>query len=254
MKLILIILISSLVAVTAVTAGAYTPEDCINCHSEKSEESSLQIPVDAFKSSAHAKELNCLDCHTSVVDDRHQETVDSDAVDCVQCHDQENRHGVQGEENRPKCYSCHTRHRILAIGDEHSSVNPMQLRYTCQTCHPVECGQTDYLSFLPSLQLSSHKKQDFGGNYSRLNCIGCHQGIAAHGKDEIISEQNCHKCHRSRQSASLLMGYIHPQADPLKQSGIFAAAVIYQAAAVILLIGGFGFFIRMFGGKSSKGK
>jgi hypothetical protein len=253
MKLILIMLISSLTVFTAGTAGAYRPEDCINCHGEKSEESSLQIPVGAFKASAHAKELSCLDCHTRVVDDSHQETVGSGAVDCAQCHDQKNRHGMQGLENRSKCYSCHTRHRILASEDEHSSVNPMQLRYTCQTCHPVECGQTDYLSFLPSLQLSSHKKQDFGGIYSRLNCIGCHQGMASHGEDEIISEQNCHKCHRYRQGASMLMGYIHPQADPLKQPGIFTVAVIYQAAAVILLIVGFGFFMRMFGGKSSKG-
>jgi hypothetical protein len=211
--------------------------------------------VDAFKASAHAKEeLSCLDCHTGVVDDSHLETVGSGAVDCVQCHEKENRHGVQVLENRPKCYSCHTRHRIFARDDERSPVNPQQLRSTCQACHPAECGQTDYLSFLPSLQVGSHKKQDFGRNYSRFDCIGCHQGMASHGKDEIISEQNCHKCHRSRQSESLLMGYIHPQADPLMQPLIFSAGILYQIAAVILLIGGFGFFIRLFAAKSKKGK
>jgi len=254
MKLIVIIPIFILVSIAAGTVEAYTPEDCIDCHDEKSQESSLQIPVGAFKTSAHAKELSCLDCHTGVVDDSHQQTVGSGVVDCTQCHDQENRHGLLRSENRPKCYSCHTRHRILASEDEHSSVNLGQLIYTCRTCHPVECGETDYLSFLPSLQLGSHKKQDFGGDYSRLNCIGCHQGMASHGEDEIISEQTCHKCHRSRQDASLLMGYIHPQADHIKQPGIFAAAVIYQIAVIILLIGGFGYFIHMFAGKSKKGK
>lgn len=253
MRLALFILISSLAVLTAGAVEAYTPEDCINCHGEKSQESSFQIPVGDFKTSAHAKELSCLDCHTRVVDDSHQETAGSGAVDCGQCHDQENRHGLQGLENRPKCFSCHTRHRILAPEDENSSVNPRQLKYTCQNCHPVECGQTDYLSFLPSLQLSSHKKQDFGRDYSRFNCIGCHQGVASHGQDEIISKQNCHKCHRSRQDASLLMGYIHPMADRLKQPGIFTAAVIYQIAVVILLIGGFGYFIRISAGKSKKG-
>ena len=254
MKLIVIILISILVSVTTGAAGAYTTEDCFDCHGEESQESSLKIPLRAFKTSAHAKELSCLDCHTGVVDDNHQETVGSGAVDCGQCHDQENRHGLQGLENRPKCYSCHTRHRILASKNEHSSVNPEQLRHTCQTCHPIECGSKNYLSFLPSLQLSSHKKQDFAGNYSRLNCIGCHQGMASHGEDKIISEENCHTCHRSGQDASLLMGYIHPQADYYKQPGIFAAGVIYQIAAVILIIGGFGYYIRLLAGKSKKGK
>ncbi len=254
MKPIVIIIISILVSITAGAVEAYTPEDCVECHGEKSQESSLQIPVGAFKTSAHAKELSCIDCHTGVVDDSHRETVGSGAVDCGQCHDRENRHGLQGLEDRPKCYSCHTRHRILASEVKHSSVNPGQLRYTCQTCHPIECGQKDYLSILPSLQLGSHKKQDFGRNYSRRNCIGCHQGMASHGEDEIISEENCHNCHRSLQDTSLLMGYIHPQADNFKQPGIFVAAVIYQITVVILLIGGFGYFIRLFAGKWGKGK
>ena len=254
MRLILIIFISSLVAVTAGTVGAYTPEDCIDCHGGKSQESALRIPVKVFQESIHAIEYTCLDCHTSVVDDSHQETIGSGAVDCVQCHEKVNHHGLQGPENRPKCYSCHTRHRIFAREDERSPVNPQQLRSTCQTCHPVECGQTDYLSFLPSLQISSHKKQDFGRDYSRYNCIGCHQGLAAHGQDETISEQDCYKCHLSRQGASLLMGYIHPEADRNRQPGIFIAAVMYQIAVVMLLFGGFGYFIRMFAGQSSKGK
>jgi hypothetical protein len=236
------------------TVEAYVPENCIKCHGEKSEKSSLQIPLEAFKASVHSKELSCQDCHTGVIDDSHQTIIGSGAVDCTQCHDQENRHGLQRRDNRPKCYSCHTRHRILRRVDKASSVNPKQLRYTCKICHPAECGQTDYLSFLPSLKLSSHKKQDFAGDYSVLNCIGCHQGMAAHGGDEIISKQSCHKCHLSRQGSSLLMGYMHPKADRLKQSGIFAAAIIYQVAVVIVLVGGFGFFIRFFGTKSCKEK
>jgi hypothetical protein len=255
MKRIALILITILASFAAGTAGAYTPEDCIGCHAEKSEESALHIPVGDFKASAHTKEeLSCPDCHTGVVDDSHEETVGSGAVDCVQCHEKENRHAVQVLENRPKCYSCHTRHRILAPEDEISSVNPMQLKVTCRTCHPVECRQTDYLSFLPSLQLSSHKKQDFGRNYSRFNCIGCHQGMAVHGEEEAISQQDCHKCHLSGQGTSLLMGYVHPKADRHRQPGIFVAAVIYQVTVVMMLVGGFGFFVRLFAAKSKKRK
>ena len=128
------------------------------------------------------------------------------------------------------------------------------MKYTCQTCHAVECGQTDYLSFLPSLKISSHKKQDFGGNYSILNCIGCHQDMAAHGGDGIISKQSCYKCHRSRKGSSLLIGYMHPKADHLKQPGIFAAAAIYQVVMIILIVVGFSCFIRFFGIKLSKEK
>jgi len=254
MKLISIILISSLAAIAAGTAGAYTPEDCIDCHGEKSQESTLRIPVKVFQESIHAIELTCLDCHTNVVDDSHEETIGSGGVDCAQCHEKVNHHGLQGPENRPKCYSCHTRHRIFAREDERSPVNPQQLRSTCQTCHPVECGQTDYLSFLPSLQISSHKKQDFGRDYSRFNCIGCHQGMAAHGQAETINKQDCYKCHLSRRGTSLLMGYIHPLADTRRQPEIFTAAVINQLAAVLLMVGGFGFFIRMFAAKSKKRK
>ncbi len=85
MKLTLSILISNLAVITAVTVGAYTPEDCIDCHGEKSQESALRIPVKIFQESIHAVELTCLDCHTNVVDDSHQETIGSGAVDCVQC-------------------------------------------------------------------------------------------------------------------------------------------------------------------------
>ena len=101
-------------------------------------------------------------------------------------------------------------------------MNPMQLKITCRSCHPVECGQTGYLSLLPSLQIRSHKKQNFSRDYSRFDCIGCHQGKAAHGEEEIINQQDCHKCHQSAPGKSSLMGYIHPQADSRNQPGIFA--------------------------------
>ena len=55
------------------TATAYTPEDCIECHRTGSEESELQMSVQAYEASAHGgEEITCLDCHTEVVDDEHQ--------------------------------------------------------------------------------------------------------------------------------------------------------------------------------------
>jgi hypothetical protein len=236
------------------TAWAYTPQDCIGCHAEASSKSTRHIPVDQFKASVHGGEITCLDCHTQVVDESHRQTAGSGAVDCSQCHEQQNHHGLQGLDISPECFDCHTRHNILARDNPDSSVNPQLLPQTCKGCHPVESGRTDYLSWLPSLKISAHKKQDFSRDYSRSNCIGCHQGQAAHGETELIDEQDCHKCHASRQGHSRLLGFIHPRADVKKQPAVFAAAVIYQLVAVFLVIGGFVFSIRLFAGKSGKGK
>lgn len=255
MKRLIPVLIIVLIFLSGNMLCAYTQQDCIDCHGKNSSKSRLHMPVDKFKASVHAEEdITCMDCHTGVVDDSHQETAGSGAVDCSQCHDQQNRHGQPGRDNRPQCYSCHTKHDILTKEDPNSSVNAKQLKATCKGCHPAESGQTNYLSWLPSWQISSHKKEDFGRDYSRSNCIGCHQGRAAHGEAGLINEQSCYRCHALRRGKASLLGFIHPQADINQQSGIFAASLVYQLVLVVLLIGGFGFWMRRFSEKSKKEK
>jgi len=255
MKRFIATVIATLSFFSAGALYAYTQQDCIDCHGRKKSKSQLHIPVEKFEASVHAQEdITCMDCHTGVKDDSHQETPGAGDVDCGQCHDQQNRHGPHGLDNRPQCHSCHSKHNILAKDAPDSSVNPKRLKTTCRRCHPTESGDTDYLSWLPSWQIASHKKANFGRDYGRSNCIGCHQGQAAHGETDVINEQDCYRCHASRRGKSLLLGFMHPRADIESQPGIFSAALVYQLLIALLLIGGFGFWVRRFSGKSKKEK
>lgn len=218
---------------------AYTSKDCMGCHSEGSKESVLHISIGEFQRSIHGRDMTCMDCHTGIEDDEHTRSKGAGAVDCGECHEQENRHGSPStSENLPRCHSCHTRHGILGKDDRVSTVHPEKLKQTCKGCHPLECGEFDYFSWLPSIRIMSHKKQDFSQAYRKENCLGCHQGQAAHGEKETLNEQNCHICHMSVKDQGALMGYIHPKADYRKQPIVFAAATLYQIFIVLLLWGG----------------
>jgi len=242
---------------TAVQAAfAYTNEDCIECHRTGNKEGGINISIDEFNASIHGEEeeeTSCQDCHTLVEDEDHQTTPGSGAVDCSGCHEQENRHGKGSNSGtRPQCYSCHTRHGMRAKDDPLSSVHPQRLNETCGSCHPRESGQTDYFSWLPSLQVASHSKQDFSQDYERTNCLGCHQGMGAHGEHEAINEQTCFTCHVTLDGQNILLGYIHSKADAGRQPGVMAAASIYQVFLGVLIFGGFAFFIRKLSTRSKR--
>ena len=241
-----ITLIIGLAPVTITRAEtAYTNEDCIECHRTGSEEGGINISIEEFNASVHGEEVECQECHTLVVDDDHQTTPGSGTVDCSSCHEQENRHARGSNSGtRPQCYSCHTRHGMLAKDDPRSTVHSQRLKETCRSCHPQECGQTDYFSWLPSLQVASHSKQDFSQDYERTNCLGCHQGQGAHGEQETINDQTCYTCHITLDGQNKLLGYIHSKADDRSQPGVRVAAAIYQLTLVALLLGGFAFIVR----------
>ena len=240
-----------LIFTAAQAAFAYTTQECIDCHRTGSTESKLQISIDEFKASSHEEEATCQDCHTMVEDESHETTPGSGATDCSECHEQENPHGWGSNTGtRPQCYSCHTRHGMLAKDDPRSSTNSQRLKETCKSCHTRESGETDYFSWLPSLQIASHSKQDFSQVYDRTNCLGCHQGQAAHGESEPISDQTCFTCHVSLDGQNKLLGYIHSKADARRQPGVLAAATIYQVVMGVFVLGGFAFFIRKLSTKS----
>jgi hypothetical protein len=254
MKRILSYSLVVLISIVSYNIWAYTPEDCNKCHGEGSSGSMLHISLSEFKDSIHSRSgIICQDCHTDVIDEDHQRVKGSGSVDCSQCHDQENRHGLKSEkEKRPQCYSCHTKHNILEKDSELSTVHPKQLKETCKACHPAECGETNYLSWFPSIQVASHSKQDFSRAYEKDNCLGCHQGMAAHGEEGLLNNQNCHICHLPLKGRASLRGYIHPKADHKKQPSVFAAAIVYQLVILILLWGGFKFYIRKLSQKTGK--
>jgi hypothetical protein len=209
------------------TAPAFTHGDCIKCHVRETRE---------FHNSVHGREITCLDCHTGIRGKEHEHMKGSGAVDCGQCHEQENRHALSTKKNDlPQCHSCHTRHNILAKDEKASTVHPDRLKDTCKGCHPVECGERGYFSWLSYIQIRSHKKQDFGREYNRYNCIGCHQGRAVHGEKGPLTGQNCYICHMPLTDQGRVMGYIHPRADLKNQPAVFAASTLYPVFAVFLL-------------------
>lgn len=255
MKKIVPCILFCLLLLSARHLHAYTTEDCIECHRTGSGKSTLQIDLDEYNHSVHAGEITCRDCHKSVIDKRHITMKGSGSVDCGQCHEQQNRHG-QGSENgtRPRCYSCHTRHDILKGDHTASSVHPEQLKKTCGACHPAQVGNAAFLPWLTSLKVRSHGKEDLGCSYDEKDCLGCHQGKAAHGETTVINDRSCPTCHFPSHGRSPLLGAIHPSpgsgSDPWNE---FAKG-IYGLAAILLLVGGFGFYIRKLTRKTPKGK
>lgn len=231
-------------------AFAYSDEDCVKCHTGDRVESRLLMSLDTFKASVHGEGVGCGDCHQGILDGNHMTTRGSGAVDCGECHENGDRHGIDGAtRSRPACHDCHTRHAILGKEDTESSIYPQHLTKTCGTCHAAECGTVDYLSWLPSIRIATHGKQDFGREYVGSNCIGCHQGAAVHGEKEPVSEDKCRECHGPLGGKSRLMGPFHANADRVKQPITFVAAILYQGALLLCVCGGFRFFTRKPGKK-----
>jgi hypothetical protein len=231
------------------TLQAYTAEECLACHNLKSTQSQRRIDTELLSRSIHADNADCIECHSQVQDESHMQTPGAGAVDCSQCHDQTNRHGTSNADgNRPQCYTCHTRHAIMAKDDPRSTVHAAKLTQTCSQCHAAQCGESDYFSWLPSAKIETHPKADLSGDFSVANCIGCHQGSAVHGETDPINTAECRRCHMTAEGKGALLGFIHPQADPARQPGVFAVAVIYQVVLLLLLAGGIFFFVRKFSG------
>jgi len=252
MKMICLIIFSALTLVTSL-CGAYEEEDCVRCHGAGAGENRLHVPVEDFKASVHGRDVGCRDCHQEIVDGGHQRRKGSIRVACGDCHEKENLHGSGATEKTvPGCHDCHSKHTILGKDDPGSTVHPANLRRTCQGCHPVAGGKKDYLSWFPSVRVSSHGKEDFSRSYDMGNCIGCHQGKAAHGEDVRLSQDTCDKCHfRDAERGASLAGTMHPEADRNGQPGVFASALLHQAGLWVLVLAGIMSFVR-FGSQTLK--
>ncbi len=252
MKLLVICLAAF--ALLAGNIAAAGNQECLKCHGLGAKGSSLHISAQQFKGSVHGQEVTCLECHQTAQDQDHQNKPGSGRVDCGQCHDQENRHGYNAQAGtRPQCYSCHTRHGILAPDDPESSVNSANLSATCRACHATQCGQADLLPWLASVQIRIHGKQDLGCAYDEGDCLGCHQGRASHGEDKVLNERGCQRCHLSDGGRPALLGSIHPQEDARGGAASWLSGAVYALALVLLLLGGLGFYARRLSAGSTKG-
>ena len=228
------------------SSSEFSSEDCINCHTgNDTAKSRLNISLEDFKQSVHHKnDMGCTDCHSSITDQSH-ETKGAPKVDCLQCHDRENHHGISAQaQDRPSCDACHTRHDIREAHDPASSVHVSRQGHTCRSCHADECAAPNLLSILPSFKISTHGKPDFGRQYEKTNCTGCHQGRAAHGETGKINDQNCDTCHLTPDGKSALIGKMHPHADMKKDPVVFMTAVAEAGAIIFLIAAGIGFYFK----------
>ena len=241
--IILLQLLSSILFFLPAPSLSYSTDDCISCHSEKSDQSSLRINTDGYFSSVHGNEFSCSGCHQHVIDDSHFEKKGSGKVDCQQCHEQQELHS---QDRSVTCYSCHTRHDMYSASDPRSSVHWKKLSHTCGECHPNETVSTNNFFFLASQQVISHPKQNFSEIYSKSMCVGCHQGQAAHGEDSPVNDQNCYRCHIPLGEKNAVLGYIHYNTSSLTQrlSVISSISMIAFFAISIFLIIKMRFFIK----------
>jgi hypothetical protein len=232
------------VLVCGQTTFAKDFRDCMKCHEEDGEGETPSISLKEYRNSVHGNQFECVDCHTQIDSERHGTIKGDGTVNCGRCHEQENRHGLGlVDADRPKCHTCHSRHGIYGKENAISSVNPRQLRKTCKQCHPVECGEKDLLSRLLSIRIASHSKQDYSARYEEDNCIGCHQGKAAHEETEPISDAQCYKCHLE-QGKPQWMGYIHANREMKKQPAYLFSGIAYLSLLVFFLCWGIQFVLR----------
>ena len=209
---------------------SYTQDECIQCHREGSFESKLHVDVDKYLLSIHGSQITCFDCHADIRDNKHTEVKGLGKVDCQQCHEQQSLHS---QDRTVTCWDCHTRHHIHSTEDTRSSVYWKNLRSTCGKCHPNQTKRVSSLSFLPSLHIAAHPKQNFAERHDKNMCVECHQGKAAHGEDVPINSHNCYVCHMPSGGRRALFGYIHVDADWQNQPVSFVAGYIYLIAMVV---------------------
>jgi len=227
------------------SAWGYSEEECIRCHGSGSAESRLQIDADIYKTSIHAGEISCIDCHEAITGDAHFTDRGLEKVNCRNCHEQKNQHG---RDVTTKCTDCHTRHAVYKADDVRSSVHWINLEKTCGGCHPDQTKSTGWLSVFTSFRIVSHPKQNMAGHFGKDMCVGCHQGKAAHGEDGPVNGQNCYRCHSPLDKERVILGYMHPYADWQKKPVNAAAGCI----SVIVLIGIIFIAAKDFMGRSDK--
>jgi hypothetical protein len=188
---------------------------CFECH-DFSEGDGYGIVDSVMATSVHG-EMDCLDCHQSIQELPHEETLAK--VACGDCHADEDEvyqwHGrlnTATGEDIPACADCHGRHDILASSDKKSSVNPLNLYKTCGRCHEnldlTEKHEILYGHAVEVYQSSVHGKAALGGIYSAATCNDCHSTggtshriLAPNHPESAINHFNipktCGKCHHN---------------------------------------------------------
>lgn len=227
--------------INKVQATTFSNQECIQCHSQKSKGSNINISIKTFKTSIHSKNnIGCIECHGNL-DESHKNSLNIQPPNCNQCHIQKNMHGAKSKNKlRPKCYSCHSPHQIVPIRNKNSSVHLNQLKNTCVKCHPSQCGNIGYLLSFSAWHIASHPKANLSKKHSKYDCVGCHQGKAAHGEDLPLNTKSCPACHidQTPKRNFSMLGNFHQGKNFRKNPFAVFVATLYQVCLLVLLVCG----------------
>jgi cytochrome b subunit of formate dehydrogenase len=193
------------------------------CHEDESltgerdgQEISVYVNLDKFESSVHGS-LECVDCHTELMDTEFPHAENVGPVDCGLCHDDiastynASLHGQlaeAGEKLAPRCWDCHGSHDILPPSDPKSRVTKFNIPFMCGSCHKEGTPVTRKYN-IPQDSVFVHYSQSIHGQglYKQglivtAVCSDCHTAHNVRATDDpksSISRENvpktCQKCH-----------------------------------------------------------
>jgi hypothetical protein len=217
-----LIALAAMIFIPVAAFGAPAPanEVCLSCHSvpglEKERQGkkvSLTVDPQRFSQSVHAP-LPCTACHSDISQVPH--AAELKPVQCAQCHAQvaeeygasvHGRAQLKGDRDAATCSDCHGKHEIVPAKNPQSKVYPLQLPYTCGTCHgdaalakkhniPVTNAYKLYMDSIHGRALEK------SGLLVAANCTSCHGSHRILPRLNPLSTVNrrsvpdtCGKCH-----------------------------------------------------------
>ena len=195
---------------------------CNSCHEAEQAQFAGSVHEDLLAGG----DMTCLSCHSTHKD---EEAVGRFDGGCGSCHEDVeetyrssvHRFGrLHGNEGAATCADCHRGHRVLAVDDPDSPINPVHIPETCGQCHGKEtvvAGNYVRLPItLPRYEGSVHGKADKTAVHAATctDCHGVHDLQHAQHPESTINHfnlsQTCGQCHEA--IAAEYQDSIHGQA------------------------------------------
>jgi predicted CXXCH cytochrome family protein len=218
--------IFAILLLLSLPGALHSQTDCLACHGDKTAQDasghSISVDGDNFHASIHGS-LACSDCHTSIKDYPHPDTVTP--VKCATCHaDQASAiaGSIHDGTSEHPCTSCHgDAHSIYPKDNPKSAVYPLNIPKTCGTCHANEALakkyglQNVYSHYMDSIHGYAVSKE---GLLVAANCMSCH------GSHNILSHKDP-KSTTSRENIPTTCGACHGGVKDEYMSGVHGKAL-----------------------------
>lgn len=215
------------------SAGAQTPNTCVDCHS--SLDAPLKITQEQFAQDIHfQKGLSCASCHggdptksdmdamSKAAGFRGKPDRKSIPALCGKCHSdaalmrqynpslrtdqlsqyQSSVHGkllAKGDTKVAVCIDCHGVHNLRPASDTRSTVHPTNVAQTCSRCHADAAYMKQYS--IPTDQFAGytasvhHEALAVRGDLSAPTCTTCHGNHGAAPPGVATVQNVCSTCH-----------------------------------------------------------